>query len=461
LLLLHRLLIGGVLAAVVLLGATPAGAADEIVAEDVQTNLDNVFVLVCAVLVIFMQAGFALVEAGLTRAKSVANIMMKNLMDFCAGAIAFFAVGYAIAFGAGNDFIGYKGFFLGEHAFQYGTLTVPVTFVFQVAFAATAATIVSGAMAERTKFKSYFLYSIIISSVIYPVVVHWHWGGGWLAQLDTPFHDFAGSTIVHMTGGVAALMGAAILGPRIGKYGKDGKPRAIPAHNIPYAVLGTFVLLVGWYGFNPGSELAADGAIGGIAVTTTLAAAAGAISAMLVIWFKSGKPDVAMAANGMLAGLVGITAGCAAVSNAGALIIGACAGAIVVGSVMFFDRIRIDDPVGAISVHGVCGAFGTLAVGLFATEDTDFWKQGLFYGGGGEQLLTQLIGVVAVGAFVAVTAGLMFLAIKATVGLRVTPEEELAGLDVLEHGAPGYGPDFLPSGTPLTAGARTAQTSGV
>jgi len=445
------LITGGALAAsLVLLSSEPAFAQDTaMAAEDVQTNLDNVFVLVSAILVIFMQAGFALVEAGLTRAKSVANIMMKNMMDFCAGALAFFAVGYAIAFGAdGNDFFGSGGWFLGDGAFQYGTLTVPVTFVFQVAFAATAATIVSGAMAERTKFKSYFLYSIVISALIYPIVVHWNWGGGWLAQLSTPFHDFAGSTMVHMTGGVAALMGALILGPRIGKYGPDGKPRAIPAHNIPYAVLGTFILLVGWYGFNPGSELAADGAIGGIAVTTTLAAAAGAIVAMIAIWLKSGKPDVAMTANGMLAGLVGITAGTAAVSNVGAIAIGAMAGLIVVFAVLFFDRIRIDDPVGAISVHGVCGAFGTLCVGLFATEDTDFWKQGLFYGGGADQLVSQAIGVAAVGVFVAVTAGLLFLAIKATVGLRVSEEEELAGLDVLEHGAPGYGPDVTPAMPP-------------
>ncbi|PLS76409.1 MAG: ammonium transporter [Actinobacteria bacterium] len=443
----RKLVAGGALAAgVVVLGGDAAwGQEATTTATDVQTNLDNVFVLLSAVLVIFMQAGFALVEAGLTRAKSVANIMMKNLMDFCAGALAFFAVGYAIAFGTGgNDFFGSGGWFLGDGAFQYGTLTVPVTFVFQVAFAATAATIVSGAMAERTKFKSYFLYSIVISALIYPVVVHWNWGGGWLAQLSTPFHDFAGSTMVHLTGGVAALMGAIVLGPRIGKYGPDGKPRAIPAHNIPYAVLGTFILLVGWYGFNPGSELAADGAIGGIAVTTTLAAAAGAITAMLAIWMKSGKPDVAMAANGMLAGLVGITAGTAAVSPVGAVVIGAAAGLIVVAAVLFFDRIRVDDPVGAISVHGVCGAFGTICVGLFATEDTDFWKQGLFYGGGADQLVSQVIGVAAVAAFVAVTAGLLFVIIKATVGLRVSREEELAGLDVLEHGAPGYGPDVTP-----------------
>ncbi len=441
----------GAVAVTVWLAAPAAAQSDELTAEVVQTNLDNVFVLIAAVLVIFMQAGFALVEAGLTRAKSVANIMMKNLMDFCAGAIAFFAVGYAIAFGSGNDFFGSEGWFLWDNAFQYGTLTVPVTFIFQVAFAATAATIVSGAMAERTKFKSYFLYSIVISALIYPVVVHWNWGGGWLAQLDTPFHDFAGSTMVHLTGGVAALMGAIVLGPRLGKYGSDGKPRAIPAHNIPYAVLGTFILLVGWYGFNPGSELAADGAIGGIAVTTTLAAAAGAIVAMATIWMKSGKPDVAMTANGMLAGLVAITAGTAAVSPMGAIIIGALAGVIVVGAVLLFDRLHVDDPVGAISVHGVCGAFGTICVGLFATETTDFWQQGLFYGGDADQLVSQVIGVAAVAAFVALTAGILFLLIKVTIGLRVSEEEEIAGLDVLEHGAPGYGHDVSPLVTGGTA----------
>ncbi len=454
---------GALLAVAVVVTAGPVWAqeAAQTTAEDVQVNLDNVFVLLSAVLVIFMQAGFALVEAGLTRAKSVANIMMKNLMDFCAGAVAFFAVGYAIAFGSGNDFFGSKGWFLGGDAFHYGTLTVPVTFLFQVAFAATAATIVSGAMAERTKFKSYFVYSIVISALIYPVVVHWNWGGGWLAQLSTPFHDFAGSTMVHMTGGIAALMGAIALGPRLGKYGADGKPRAIPAHNIPYAILGTFILLVGWYGFNPGSELAADGAIGGIAVTTTLAAAAGAITAMLAIWAKTGKPDVAMTANGMLAGLVGITAGTAAVSNIGAIIIGAGAGVLVVASVLFFDRIRIDDPVGAISVHGVCGAFGTICVGLFATQDTEFWKQGLFYGGGTDQLVSQVIGVVAVGVFVAVAAGLLFAVLKATLGLRVSEEEEIAGLDVMEHGAPGYGPDVAPpvAATPVGAATRGSGAS--
>jgi Amt family ammonium transporter len=299
-------------------------------------------------------------------------------------------------------------------------------------------------MAERTKFKAYLIYSFVISLFIYPVVVRWQWGGGWLYQLDTPFHDFAGSTIVHMTGGVAAFWGAKLLGARIGKYGPDGKPRAILGHSIPYAILGCFILLVGWYGFNPGSELAADSAIGGIAVTTTAAGAMGALMAMATVWMKSRKPDVGMTGNGLLAGLVAITAGCAAVTPQAALVIGGLAGVIVVFAVDFFDRVlKVDDPVGAVSVHGVCGAFGTLCVGLFAREDVDgFWKQGLFYGGGTDQLVSQIIGVVSVLAWVSVTSLILFALIKATVGLRVSEAEELAGLDIEEHGSPGYGEGF-------------------
>jgi Amt family ammonium transporter len=427
--------------------AAPA-AAQEVVdeplaAESVQAVLDNIWILIAAVLVIFMQAGFALVEAGLTRAKSVANIMMKNLIDFVVGALVFGAVGFAFAFGSGNDVIGTSGWFLDPSEFSegWGNLSLSTFFIFQVAFAATAATIVSGAMAERTKFKAYFIYSALISAIVYPVVVHWTWGGGWLANLDTPYHDFAGSGIVHMTGGVAALVGAAILGPRIGKYGADGKPRAIPGHSIPFALIGCFILLIGWFGFNPGSELAADEFVGPIAVTTLFGGVAGCLVATLVTWFKDGKPDVAMAGNGLLAGLVGVTAGCAAFDNWGAVIVGGIAGALVVFAVYFFDRIRIDDPVGAVSVHGVCGAWGVIAVGLFATEESDFWKQGLFYGGGGSQLLSQVIGVVSIAAFVAVAMTIVFLLIKATVGLRVSAREEIEGLDVHEHGYPGYNDD--------------------
>jgi Amt family ammonium transporter len=459
-----KLLTGGVLAALAVGAlAGPVGAQEaETSAAEVQVILDNIWILVAAVLVIFMQAGFALVEAGLTRAKSVSNIMMKNMMDLSAGVLAFAAVGFAIAFGAGNSFFGTEGWFLNSNHFAgdyFGTLTLPTFFIFQVAFAATAATIVSGAMAERTKFKSYFVYSFAFTALIYPVVVHWLWGGGWLNDVGPGMIDFAGSTIVHSVGGWGALMGALILGPRIGKYGKDGKPRALPGHSMPFAIVGVFILLVGWFGFNPGSELAADLAVGSIAVTTLLSGAAGAIAAMVAIWLRSGKPDVAMAGNGLLAGLVGITAGCAAVSNWGAVAIGGIAGVIVVFSVLGFDRMGIDDPVGAISVHGVCGAFGTLAVGLFATDG------GLFYGDGFGQLGAQTAGVLSVAAFVMITAGALFMAIKATIGLRVPPEEETEGLDVVEHGAPGYAGDATAlsgagsAGSPVGSGALAGASS--
>ncbi|MEZ5239030.1 MAG: ammonium transporter [Microthrixaceae bacterium] len=335
--------------------------AQEAAPDVAKVLLDNTFVFVAAVLVVLMQIGFALVEAGLTRAKSVSNIMMKNLMDFCGGAIMFFLIGYSFAYGpSGNGFIAWGNEALratGEWTPADGGLSPGVDFFFQLAFAAAAATIVSGAMAERTKFKSYFIYSLVITGVIYPIVIHWFWGGGWLAEFnDGIFVDFAGSSLVHMTGGLAALAGAAVLGPRIGKYGPDGKPRAILGHNIPFAVVGAMILLIGWFGFNPGSQLAADfPEVGNIALTTTFAAVSGALLAMGVIWIKTGKPDVAMTANGLLAGLVGITAGTASVGNWGAIAIGAISGAVVVGAVLFFDRVRIDDPVGAISVHGICG----------------------------------------------------------------------------------------------------------
>jgi ammonium transporter, Amt family len=366
----------------------------------------------------------------------------------------FALVGFTFAFGEGNSFLGWTGWALDPDRYDFGNLTIATYFIFQVAFAATAATIVSGAMAERTKFRSYLIYTVFITGLIYPIVVHWVWGGGWLSELDTPFADFAGSTVVHGVGGWAALMGAAILGPRIGKYGPDGKPRAIPGHSIPMALLGVLILFIGWFGFNPGSELAADLAVVDIAVTTIIAAAAGAVVAMFTIWVVSGKPDVAMVGNGLLAGLVGITAGCAAVSNWGAFFIGAIAGLVVVFSVLFFDRIKIDDPVGAISVHGTCGAWGTLAVGLFATEG------GLFYGDGGDQLLSQFIGVIAVFAFVAVTSGILFLAIKYAVGLRVSEEEEFEGLDVAEHGSPGYNPDVLAGGVGAAMASASAPGAG-
>jgi Amt family ammonium transporter len=300
-------------------------------------------------------------------------------------------------------------------------------------------------MAERTKYWSYVIFSAVMCAFIYPVIVHWTWGGGLIADIDingAVYSDFAGSGVVHMTGGIAAFMGALFLGPRIGRYAADGSPRAIPGHNIPFAILGCIILLVGWYGFNPGSYLAADLAIGEIAVNTTLGAAAGAFVAMVVTWLKDGKPDVAMTGNGLLAGLVGVTAGCWVIDQLGALIIGAVAGVLVVFSVIFFDRIRIDDPVGAGSVHGVCGLWGVIAVGLFSTFDAEtsggLVKEGLFYGGGADQLIAQIVGAVAIGGFVAITASILFFVLKKTVGLRVDEQEELEGLDVHEHGVPGY-----------------------
>ena len=440
--------IGFAVGAIALL-PTGAGAAEDPalqeVAQGLQTTLDNVWILVAALLVLFMQAGFALVEAGLTRAKNVANVMMKNLMDLCFGALSFFAVGFAIAFGGGFDgigrFVGGGGWFLGEGAFTYGNLTPFTFFIFQVAFAATAATIVSGAMAERTQFKSYIAYSIVVSALIYPIVVRWQWGGGWLYQLSTPFHDFAGSSIVHLTGGIAAFAGTRALGPRIGKYGADGKVNVIAGHSIPLVITGCFILLIGWFGFNPGSQLGADPVIGRIALATLLAGSAGAAVAMFTTWYR-GKPDVAMAGNGLLAGLVGVTAGCYAVTTVGAVIIGAISGLLVIGSVHMFDKFKIDDPVGAISVHGVCGVFGTIAVGLFSNESSEgFISKGLFYGGGTDQLVSQIIGVLGIGAFVLVASTILFAVIKRTMGLRVSPEEELAGLDMFEHGSLGYGQD--------------------
>jgi len=430
--------------------ATPAFAQEGPAAAP-QVLLDNIWIFIAAILVFFMQAGFALVEAGLTRAKNVGNIMMKNLMDCAAGVLAFFVVGYGIAFGSSEllgGFFGWGGIGVDGIDSTGGTegLFTSTTFFFQAAFAATAATIVSGAMAERTKFKSYFAYSLVITALIYPIVLRWTWGGGWLAQREFPFSDFAGSTIVHGTGGWAALMGAIVLGPRIGKYAKDGTPRAIPGHNIAFVVLGAMILFVGWFGFNPGSELAVDEFVMQIGVKTLLAACAGCVVAMLVNWVWDGKPDVSMACNGLLAGLVAITAPVGTVTTPVSLFIGAVGGALVVASVKFFDRMKVDDPVGAISVHGVCGVWGTLSIGLFAKWDDAFLGRedaGLFYGGGIDQLITQGTMVIAHFVFVCAASGLLFLAIKKTIGLRVTAEEEMSGLDVEEHGSHGYGLDAV------------------
>ncbi len=395
---------------------------------------DMIWLVLSAALVFLMQAGFAMVETGLTRAKNANNILMKNLMDFSVGAIAFWAVGWAFMYGASKGVIGTNQFFItGADSSLFRD------WMFQVVFAATAATIVSGAMAERTKFSAYLTYSVFVSALIYPISGSWIWNGdGWLAQLG--FHDFAGSTVVHSVGGWIGLAGAVMLGARKGKYVvADGKKsaKAIPGHNMPLAALGVFLLWFGWYGFNAGSTLSGtDLGIGHVAVTTTLAAAAGAIAAMVTSWIWFGKPDPSMSLNGALAGLVGITAGCAVATPVGAIIIGLVAGIIVVASVEFIDKVlHVDDPVGAVSVHGVSGAWGTLAVGLFAnTEDI----KGLFYGGGLHQLGVQALGVISVFGWAMVTAFALFFVIKKTMGIRVKETEELQGLDIGEHGTEAY-----------------------
>ncbi len=407
---------------------------------DIFTSADTMWTLLAAALVFFMQAGFAMVETGFTRAKNAGNIIMKNLMDFAIGSVVFWILGFGLMFGEGNGFIGKIDLFIqGDYSSAIPTLAFVI---FQTVFCATAATIVSGAMAERTKFISYCIYSLLISAVVYPISGHWIWGGGWLSELG--FHDFAGSTAVHMVGGVAALVGAAMLGPRIGKYGKDGKPKAILGHSITLGALGVFILWFGWFGFNPGSTLSATGddailSISNIFMTTNIAAAAGACATMIFTWLRYKKPDVSMTLNGALAGLVAITAGCDAVNPGGAALIGLIAGIVVVLAVEFFDKVvKIDDPVGAISVHGVCGALGTLLVGVFAVDG------GLVYGGGFEFLGIQAIGVFSVMAYVAVAMSIIFFLIKKTVGLRVSAEEEIMGLDAAEHGlASGYA-DFMP-----------------
>lgn len=404
--------------------------------------LNIAWVLIAAFLVFFMQAGFAMVEAGFTRAKNTGNIIMKNLMDFAIGSIAFYLIGFGIMFGADQaGLIGTSGFFdpAGMGLSVFDDLSPGTFIIFQTVFAATAATIVSGAMAERTKFSAYIIYSVVISLIIYPVVGHWVWGGGWLSELG--FVDFAGSTVVHSVGGWAALVGAMFLGPRIGKYGPDGKVNAIPGHNILIGALGVFILWFGWFGFNPGSELAADGVIGHVAMTTNLSAAAGALTAMIYTWLRYGKPDVSLSLNGALAGLVGITAGCAVSTLEGSIFIGIIATIFMLIMVEVFDRkLRIDDPVGAISVHGIAGAIGTLLVGVFANDGGDI--VGLVYGGGFDLLGVQATGVVAVAAWTIGMSTILFFLIKKLHGLRVKPEEEVLGLDQTEHGMNSY-PDFL------------------
>lgn len=420
--------------------------------------INTSWTLIAAFLVFFMQAGFAMLEAGSTRSKNVSNIMMKNLMDFCIGSIAFYFIGYGLMFGNSvGGIFGSTGFFgMINHSAQVSGIPQDAFILWETVFCATAATIVSGAMAERTKFISYCIYSAVISLVIYPVAGHWIWGGGWLSQMG--FKDFAGSTVVHSIGGWAALVGAMMLGPRIGKYGKHGESNAIPGHNIALSALGVFILWFGWFGFNPGSTLSAltvnsDGslnisAIGTIAMTTNIAAAGGACAAMLYTWIRNKKPSVSMALNGAVAGLVAITAGCAYVSIEGALVIGLLAGVLVVVSINTLDNVfKIDDPAGAISCHCTCGVFGTLMVGLFDT------KAGVFYGGGAKLLGVQALGIVSVAAWTVLTTFILFTVLKKTVGLRVDAKEELDGLDISEHAEYGY-PDFQQIDTIIEAKAN-------
>jgi len=399
----------------------------------VQAHADYVWTMVAAALVFFMQAGFALVEAGFTRAKNAVNIMMKNLMDFSVGSLAFWAIGFGLMFGVSKSgWLGTSGFFLSDFS-PDGDPWVLAFWMFQVVFAATAATIVSGAMAERTKFVGYLIYSVFISALIYPVFGSWAWGSlfhgnGWLEGLG--FIDFAGSTVVHSVGGWAAFAGAIVLGPRLGKYTKDGGIKPILGHNIPLAALGVFILWLGWFGFNPGSTTAASKDIAMIFVNTNLAAATGAILAMFTSWIKFGKPDVGMSLNGALAGLVAITAGCANVSPTSSIFIGAIAGIIVVFAVIMFDSIKVDDPVGAISVHGVNGAWGTLAAGIFNMGGTSAKIIGV-----------QLLGIAACFVWTFTAAYVLFKMIDMTMGLRVSAEEEAKGLDLAEHAGNAY-PDF-------------------
>ncbi|MCI9272908.1 MAG: ammonium transporter [Clostridiales bacterium] len=410
----------------------------------IYSSVNTIWVLLGAALVFFMQAGFAMVETGFTRAKNTGNIIMKNLMDFAIGTPIFWLLGFGLMFGGASGLIGgFDPLVRGDYSsILPDGVPLPAFLIFQTVFCATAATIVSGAMAERTKFSSYCIYSLIISAVVYPISGHWIWGGGWLQQLG--FHDFAGSTAVHMVGGVSALIGAKILGPRIGKYDKNGKPKAILGHNLALGALGVFILWFCWFGFNGGSTVSATGddvlfSMGNIFVTTNLAAACAAVTTMAITWIRYKKPDVSMTLNGALGGLVAVTAGCDVVSPTGAALIGIIAAAVMVFGIEFIDKVlKIDDPVGAIGVHGICGALGALLTGFFSQDE------GIFYGHGFSFLGAQALGVVSVIAWVTVTMTTVFLVIKKTIGLRVSREEEIKGLDLEEHGLVSSYADFMP-----------------
>ncbi len=431
---------------------------------DTQVTLDTMWVLITAFLVFFMNAGFALVESGFARAKNTVNILSKNFIVFAVSSLGFLVLGWGIMFGDGNGFMGLSGLLMAGgadnspavgDAYQgvYSAISwtgVPLfaKFFFQLVFCGTAATIVSGAVAERVRYKSFILFSFFLTMLIYPIVGHWIWGGGWLGSMG--FQDFAGSTVVHSVGGWAALAGAFLLGPRFGKYETKDKINPIPGHNMSIATLGVFVLWLGWFGFNPGSTMAAaPEAMAHIVMTTNTAAIAAVLTSTATSWLLMGKPDLGMTLNGCLAGLVGITAPCAFVSVPSALIIGAIAGIIVVLSVMMFDRIKIDDPVGATSVHLSCGVFGTLSVGLFAQSKFNGGADGLFFGGGVSLLVTQLIGIVAVAVFAFGGSFLIWSLIKAIMGIRVSLKEEIEGLDIGEHGNQAY-PEFATRRTIFT-----------
>jgi Amt family ammonium transporter len=461
-------------------GAAPAQFTQGLMTQigDAKVAMDTVWTLIAGMLVFFMNLGFACVESGLCRAKNTVTVMAKNFVVFSAASIAFLVLGWGLMFGDGNPFFGTQGLLfaggadnspaMGDaykgvySAINWTGVPLWTKFFFQLVFAATAATIVSGAVAERIKFGSFYIFSFLLVGLIYPVVGHWIWGGGWAASFG--MFDFAGSTVVHSTGGWAALAGAMALGPRIGKYSKEGRVSPIPGHSIALATIGVFVLWFGWFGFNPGSTMAADaGAIGRIAVATNTAAAAAAIAASVTAWMLLGKPDLTMILNGGLAGLVAITAPCAFVSIPSSLIIGLIAGVLVVLSVLFFDKVKIDDPVGAISVHLVCGVFGTLSVGLFAQDQftPGTTGNGLLFGGGAGLLMAQLAGIIGVGVFVFVASLVFWKILQATIGIRVSAEEEIEGLDVGEHGNIAY-PDFVSVATRGSSAIdATGKTAGV
>ncbi len=420
-----------------LLLLTSSSIADDGSIAALSYAIDTFWVLIAAFLVFFMQAGFGMVEAGLTRAKNAVNILMKNSMDLGMATIGFFIMGYAIMFGTGNSFFGMEGWLLLD-AGEVDGLPLYAFWLFQAMFAGTAATIVSGGVAERMRFKAYLLYSLFITAIVYPIVGHWTWGGGWLSDLG--FYDFAGSTVVHATGGFAALVGTMLLGPRISKFNKDKSANSIAGHSMPLLMIGVIILWFGWFGFNAGSALSFSDPdlIARISINTMLAAATGMTTAAFISWFKFGKPDLALTLNGALAGLVGITAGCSVVTPISAIIIGTIAGIIVIYSILLLDKLNIDDPVGAVPVHGINGIWGTLAVGIFGQSSLGLGVDGLFFGGGFTQLGIQALGTFATAIFVIIAMYLVFKFIDLVVGLRVSREEEIRGLDSSEHGMESY-----------------------